>query len=186
VVTPSDEATRLVNELVEAADEKVLARTIARYDRVDLFRTAFLLTGDRHSAEDLLQDALTKSWAFAQRTGIEQPGAFLRRCMVNQYLSQWRRRRLVREEPTDLADMPEGTHVDGSEPFEARDSMWQALATLPRHQRVILVLRFYEDMSEAQIADLLGVGVGSVRSGSWRGLERLRNELFIDTKDQHV
>ena len=81
---------------------------------VSLFRTAFLLTGDRHSAEDLLQDALTKSWAFAQRTSIEQPGAFLRRCMVNQYLSQWRRRRLVREEPTDEANMPERTVADGS------------------------------------------------------------------------
>jgi len=49
-----------------------------------------------------------------------------------------------------------------------------------------LVLRFYEDMSEAQIADLLAVGVGSVRSGSWRGLERLRNTLSIDTEDQHA
>lgn len=153
---------------------------------VSLFRTAFVLTGDRHSAEDLLQDALTKSWAFAQRTSIEQPGAFLRRCMVNQYLSQWRRRRLVREEPTDEANMPERTVADGSDHFEGREAMWQALARLPRHQRVILVLRFYEDMSEAQIAELLGVGVGSVRSGSWRGLERLRNELSIDTKDQHV
>lgn len=151
-----------------------------------LFRTAFLLTGDRHAAEDLLQDALAKSWAFAQRTAIEQPGAFLRRCMVNQYLSQWRRRRLFQEEPTDLTVMPDEVPVDGAGPLEARDAMWQALARLPRHQRVILVLRFYEDMTEAQIADLLGVSVGSVRSGSWRGLERLRIELSLDIKDQHV
>jgi len=151
-----------------------------------LFRTAFLLTGDRHAAEDLLQDALVKSWSFQRRTVIEQPGAFLRRCMVNQYITQGRRRRLVREEPTELSAMPDSLFADGSGPLEARDGMWQALARLPRQQRVILVLRYYEDMNEAQIADALGVGVGSVRSGSWRGLERLRNELFIDSKDQHV
>ncbi len=151
-----------------------------------LFRTAFLLTGDRHAAEDLLQDALVKSWSFQRRTAIEQPGAFLRRCMVNQYLTQGRRRRLVREEPTELSAMPDSVFANGSGPFEARDEMWQALARLPRQQRVILVLRYYEDMNEAQIADALGVGVGSVRSGSWRGLERLRNELFIESKDQHV
>lgn len=156
----------------------------ARYP--NLLRTAFLLTGDRHSAEDLLQDALVKSWAYAQRTGIEQPGAFVRRCMVNQYLSQGRRRRLVREEATDIADIPQAILDDGSGPVDARHTMWQALATLPRHQRVILVLRFYEDMTEAQIADLLDIGVGSVRSGSWRGLKRLRNSLAIDPEDQHV
>jgi len=64
--------------------------------------------------------------------------------------------------------------------------VWHLLASLPRHQRVILVLRFYEDMGESQIADLLGVGVGAVRSGSWRGLERLRNSLALDTEDQHA
>lgn len=145
-----------------------------------------MLTGDRHAAEDLLQDVLAKSWAYAQRSKIEQPGAFLRRCLVNQYLSQWRRRSRVREELTDLAAIPEGLFADVSDNLGSRDAMWQALAALPRHQRAILVLRFYEDMSEVQIADLLAVGVGSVRSGSWRGLERLRNTMSIDTEDQHA
>jgi len=60
--------------------------------------------------------------------------------------------------------------------FEARDAVWHALALLPRRQRAVLVLRFYEDMSEKQIADVLGIGVGTVRSSAWRGLERLRTE----------
>jgi len=151
-----------------------------------LLRTAFLLTGDRPAAEDLLQDVLTKAWAYTQRSKLERPGAFIRRCLVNQYLSQWRRRTRVQEVPTELADLPDRALADVSNDLGVRDAMWQALATLPRHQRAILVLRFYEDMSEAQIADLLAVGVGSVRSGSWRGLERLRNAVSIDTEDQHV
>lgn len=151
-----------------------------------LLRTAFLLTGDRPVAEDLLQDVLAKSWAYAQRSRIEQPGAFIRRCLVNQYLSHGRRRSRIQEVPTELADFPERASADVLNDLGVRDAMWQALARLPRHQRVILVLRFYEDMSEAQIADLLGVGVGSVRSGSWRGLERLRHAVSIDTEDQHA
>lgn len=151
-----------------------------------LLRTAVLLTGDRHAAEDLLQDVLTKSWAYAQRSRIEQPGAFIRRCLVNQYISQWRRRGRLWEEPTAPTDMPEEMSNDASEGLGARDAMSRALASLPRHQRAILVLRFYEDMSEAQIADLLAVRVGSVRSGAWRGLERLRNTLSIDTEEQHA
>lgn len=151
-----------------------------------LLRTAFLLTGDRPAAEDLLHDVLARSWAYAQRSKIDQPGAFIRRCLVNQYLSHWRRRTRVQEVPTDLADFPECALADVSNDLGVRDAMWQALATLPRHQRAILVLRFYEDMSEAQIADLLAVGVGSVRSGSWRGLERLRHAVSIDTEDQHA
>lgn len=151
-----------------------------------LLRTAFLLTGDRHAAEDLLQEVLAKSWAFAQRSRIEQPGAFIRRCLVNQYVSAWRRRGVLWEEPTAPTELPERWMDDASDGLGDRDAMTQALASLPRHQRAILVLRFYEDMSEAQIADVLAVGVGSVRSGSWRGLERLRNTLSIDTEDQHA
>jgi len=156
----------------------------AHYAR--LLRTAFLLTGDRAAAEDLLQEVLATSWAYAQRSKIEQPGAFLRRCLVNQYLSQGRRRRRIQEEPTDPAEIPQELLVDVSDGLAARDVMWQALAALPRHQRAILVLRFYEDMTEAQIADLLRVRVGSVRSGSWRGLQRLRTTIAITTEDQHA
>jgi RNA polymerase sigma-70 factor (sigma-E family) len=151
-----------------------------------LLRTAYLLTGDHHAAEDLLQEALTKSWAYSQRHDLEQPGAFVRRCMINLYLSQWRRRARIREDPTEPANLPETAFPPGGDELAERDAVWHLLASLPRHQRVILVLRYYEDMGESQIADLLGVGVGAVRSGSWRGLERLRNSLALDTEDQHA
>jgi len=151
-----------------------------------LLRTAFLLTGDRYAGEDLLQDVLATSWVYAQRSTIEQPGAFLRRCLVNAYISQRRRRGRRREDAALLTGLPDPVRADVTDHIATRDAMWRALASLPRHQRAILVLRFYEDMSEAQIAQLLGVGVGSVRGGSWRGLERLRKTLALDTEDQHA
>jgi len=88
-----------------------------------LLRTAFLLTGDRHAAEDLLQEVLAKSWAYARRSRIEQPGAFIRRCLVNQYVSQWRRRGRLWEEPTAPTDLPERLMDDASEGLGARDAM---------------------------------------------------------------
>jgi len=152
-----------------------------------LLRTAFLLTGDRHAAEDLLQEALAKSWRYAQRNNIEQPGAFIRRTLLNEYLSQRRRRSRVREEATEPGRVPHRLAQDVAAEFVARDAIWDALALLPPRQRAILVLRFYEDMSEAQIADVLGIGIGTVRSGAWRGLESLRKIVVLTmTEEDHA
>ena len=79
-----------------------------------LLRVAYLLTGDRHDREDLLHDALVRSWAYASRSRIEQPGAFIRRSMVNLYISQGRRRRLVREDPHDHESLPAQLSSDRS------------------------------------------------------------------------
>jgi len=151
-----------------------------------LLRTAFLLTGDRHAAEDLLQEALAKSWRYAQRNNIEQPGAFIRRTLLNEYLSQRRRRSRVREEATEPGRVPQGLAQDVAAELEARDAVWHALALLPRRQRAVLVLRFYEDMSEKQIADVLGIGVGTVRSSTWRGLESLRKTVVALREEDHA
>jgi RNA polymerase sigma-70 factor (sigma-E family) len=138
-----------------------------------LLRTAYLLTGDHASAEDLVQTALARTWLAWGR--IEDPravDAYVRRTLVNTHRSAWRRRR-VKEVPTDV--LPET--LDDAAPAEddgLRDVLWAALAQLPRQQRVTLVLRYYEDLSEAETARVLGVSVGTVKSNASRGLARLR------------
>jgi RNA polymerase sigma-70 factor (sigma-E family) len=138
-----------------------------------LLRTAYLLTGDHANAEDLVQTALARTWLAWER--IEDPravDAYVRRTLVNTHRSAWRLRR-VKEVPTDV--LPETP--DDASPAEhdgLRDVLWAALAELPRQQRVTLVLRYYEDLSEAEIARVLGVSVGTVKSNASRGLARLR------------
>ena len=143
-----------------------------------LLRTAVLLTGDRHSAEDLLQTALAKlylSWGSVRRT--ESMDAYVRRVMVNQLTSWWRRAWRRREISTwEVSDRPDPRHVvrDAFEDVVQRDAMWRALQTLPPGQRAALVLRYYEDLSEAQTAEVLGCSVGTVKSQVHRALNRLR------------
>ena len=148
-----------------------------------LLRTAYLLTGEQSAAQDLLQETLVRAYRYSRRGRVEQPGAFIRRCLVNQYLSD-RRRRSSGEIPTEPAAIPEPLSVDESGGIVAREVMWQALAQLPRHQRAILVLRFYEDLTESQIADALGVSVGAVRSGGSRGLTRLRTAMTAQHQEE--
>ena len=143
-----------------------------------LLRTAILLTGDRHVAEDLLQTALARlylSWGNVRRT--EAMDAYVRRVMVNQLTSWWRRAWRRREVSLgDLADPPGRGQVvrDASEDVVQRDAMWRALQALPPGQRAVVVLRYYEDLTEAQTADVLGCSVGTVKSQAHRALDRLR------------
>jgi RNA polymerase sigma-70 factor (sigma-E family) len=157
-------------------DDYVLARGQA------LLRFGYLLTGDRHLAEDLVQEVLAaahRRWARVLR--LERPEAYLRRAITRQYLS-WRRRRASGE--TVLADLPDrpwdGDRFWGGDPaggLAARDEMWSLLATLPRNQRAVLVLRFYEDLPDAEIAELLGCATSTVRVHASRALARLRTAL---------
>lgn len=133
-----------------------------------LLRAAWLLTGDWHLAQDLVQVALEKSWPRWGRE-VEHPDAYVRRVMLTTYLS-WRRRRWVAEVPT--AEVPE--QMTGSEPTELRLALLTALSSLSPRQRAVLVLRFFEDLSEQQAADTLGCSVGSVKSHASRGLQQLR------------
>lgn len=146
----------------EGLREFVAARQAA------MLRPAWMLTGDWHLAEDLLQGSLARvlpHWARLQREG--NPEAYLRRTMVNLYATWWRRR-WRGEHPT--ATMAE--QVEQSDPYgevDLRDALARLLPVLPRRQRAVLVLRYYEDMSERETAEALGCSVGTVKSQASRG-----------------
>ena len=149
-------------------DDFVAARSTS------LLRTAYLLTHDRGLAEDLLQTALAKAW-FAWERIDGQPEAYVRRILVNTY-STWWRRKWNGEEPTE--DLPESGPAPGrpgeSHRADERADLWQALGRLPKRQRAVVVLRFYEDLSEAETAEILGCSVGTVKSQASRALAKLR------------
>lgn len=132
-----------------------------------LLRTAFLLTRDYGRAEDLLQTALGKSWLAWPRIQGD-PEAFTRKVLVNTYATWWRRR-WKGERPT--GDLPETAYVE--DPSAGHD-LWTALGHLSRGQRAVIVLRFFEDLSEAETARLLNCSVGTVKSQTSRALARLR------------
>jgi RNA polymerase sigma-70 factor (sigma-E family) len=147
-------------------DEFVAARGYA------LLRFAYLLTGDRYLAEDLTQEALVRAhrrWASIERA---DPEPYLRKAIVHQYLS-WRRRRASTE--TVLADLPERPdQSQAPDRLAERDEMWSLLATLPRAQRAVLVLRYYEDLTDADIGAVLGCSDSTVRVHAFKALKRLR------------
>jgi len=144
----------------------VRARTAA------LLRTAYLLTGDRHAAEDLVQTALAKTHLHWHR--LRSPGnaeAYTRKIMYHQQVSWWRRNKVV-ELPS--VHTPEGMKPDDNEGTAERLALRQALLELSAGQRAVLVLRFYEDRTEAETAQLLGCAIGTVKSQTARALARLR------------
>ena len=146
-------------------DEFVATRSPA------LLRTAYLLTGDHGLAEDLLQTALAKCWfAWGRIDGPPEP--YVRRALATTYATWWRRKWRA-ERPTGvLPERPaEPRHV-----LEDRDALWRALGALPRRQRAVVVLRYYEDLSEAETASALGVSVGTVKSQAARALATLRRD----------
>lgn len=152
-----------------AFEEFVLGRQAA------LFRLAFLLTGDRHLAEDLLQSALERTYQHWRRVATAgSPTAYVRRIIVN-LAADWRRsRRYVSEQCLDaaLAVSPAG---DGcAERAESHDLVVRALRSLPTGMRAVLVLRYFEDLSEAETASVMGCSVGTVKSQASRGIEKLR------------
>jgi RNA polymerase sigma-70 factor (sigma-E family) len=137
-----------------------------------LLRTAFLLTRDWGLAEDLLQTALAKSWFAWGRLG-DDPEPYVRKVLVNTYASWWRRR-WRGETPTEaLPDAPAHA-ADPTAQIDDRDELWQALGRLPRRQRAAVVLRYFEDLTEAQTADALGISTGTVKSQTSKALARLR------------
>jgi RNA polymerase sigma-70 factor (sigma-E family) len=140
-----------------------------------LLRLAVMLTGDRVEAEDLLQSTLARTQRHADRiAAMGAPAAYLRKAMVHEHLSGVRRLgRRVRT--TSLAD--HDVAADASTSVEQRDATWRLLATLPRQQRAVLVLRFYEDLPDREIAETLGCSEPTVRSNASRALATLRIRL---------
>ncbi|WP_410536858.1 SigE family RNA polymerase sigma factor [Streptomyces sp. KL2] len=146
-----------------------------RERRASLYATAYHLTGDRHEAEDLLQSALFSTYrAWDRITDKAAVGGYLRRTMTNLHISAWRRRKL-NEYPTE--ELPEAAgESDAMRGTELRAVLWQALARLPELQRTMLVLRYYEGRTDPEIADILNISVGTVKSSIWRSLRRLRGD----------
>lgn len=148
-------------------DDFVAARSPA------LWRSAFLLTGDPQKAEDLLQTALVKTWRRWDRIERHQTAeSYVRRALATTYTDWWRRR-WRGELPTEqLPDAPGA--ADEAEVVAVRRDVLTALAALPRGQRAVVVLRYFDDLTERQAAEALGVSVGTVKSQASRALTTLR------------
>ena len=139
-----------------------------------LFGVALLLTGHREDAEDLLQTVLAKlasRWPKVSRTG--SPDAYVRKMLYHQQISRWRGRRHRREYPAAVLPEPPAAG-DPATDSAVRIAVAQALSRLTSRQRAVIVLRYYEDLPEAEMAKVLGCGVGTVRSQVHRTLARLR------------
>lgn len=137
-----------------------------------LTRTAWFLTGDAHAAEELVQAALVKTYVAWPRVREGEGLAYCRRVLVNHNTDTWRKTRRERL----WAEPPErGTSPPSS--VEDRDEVVRLLQTLPEQQRRVVVMRYYHDMSEKTVAELLGISPGAVKSAASRGLAALRDRL---------
>ena len=141
-----------------------------------MLRHAYVLTGDRHLAEDLVQETLAHLYRRWDKVAAStSPEAYVRTSVTRQFLS-WRRRRSSTERVTD--ELPEAPDPrDAGARVAGADAVWRALATLPRKQRAILALRFYDDQSDVQIAEILGISASNVRAQASRGISALRQQL---------
>lgn len=151
-----------------------------------LVRGAWLLTGNQATAEDLVQTALAKTWSrWAQVVRQDAPEAYVRRVMLSTYLT-WHRRRWHGEVPVaavpDTLPAPDALHE-----ADLRQAMAAALGILAPRQRAVVVLRFFDDMTEAQAADVLGCSVGTVKSQTAKALGKLRGcELLRGVRDEEL
>ncbi len=142
-----------------------------------LLHSAYVLTGNLADAEDLVQSALAKTYQAWDR--IEDRKAldgYVRRAMVNTHISWWRRRK-VDEYPTD--DIPDQPVSDASVSSEQHDALKRAIGRLPHRMRAAVVLRYFEDMSEAEVANVLGVSQGTVKSTVSRAVAKLRTDADL-------
>lgn len=158
--------------VVKPADEADFRAFVAARSR-SLLWFAHVLTGDAHLAEDVVQTALAKTalaWPRVRRK--DNPEGYVRRAIVTTHLNALRRKPW-REQPRE-AIPDDMSAADPEQELDERDAMWTALAELPPKQRAVLVLRYYEDLSEADIADVLNCSRGTVKSQAAKGLSRLR------------
>lgn len=162
----------------KAEDAEAAFTAYVKERRASLYATAYHLTGDRFEAEDLLQSALFSTYRAWDRISDKAAvGGYLRRTMTNLHISAWRRRKL-NEYPTE--ELPETVgDSDAMRGTELRSVLWQALARLPELQRTMLVLRYYEGRTDPEIAAILDISVGTVKSSIWRSLRRLREDEVL-------
>jgi RNA polymerase sigma-70 factor (sigma-E family) len=149
-----------------------------------LLRLAFVLTGDRHLAEDLTQNALADAYRHWRKvTAAHDPAAYLRRMLVNAHLS-WRRRLSSTERPTELADTSVDPAAAPGDALAAREQMRTLLAGLAPRARTVLVLRYYADLDDAAIAEAMGVTPSAVRATASRALADLRTTAVVATAQE--
>lgn len=146
-----------------------------------LARYATVLTWDVHLAEDITQEVLVRAQSRWSRIGrLDAPELYVKRMVLNEFLS-WRRRRAARYVPTarDALDRMSPPAPDRTAAWDERDALLRLIGTLPPRQRAAIALRYYEDLPDEQIADLLGCTVGTVRSHVSRAIATLRGALPI-------
>ena len=158
----------------DGEDQESFPEFVTRQQQ-SLLRLAFLLAGDRGHAEDLVQTALMKTYRHWDRiTRRGEPSAYVRRALVTTHTS-WRRRAWHREQPTGR--LPDVAAPDQTDRIDAGEELRRALAVLPPRMRATVVLRYYEDLSELQTAQLMGCSESTVNTQAARGLARLRSVL---------
>lgn len=148
-----------------------------------LLRTAWMLTGNAATAEDLLQSALARTWPHWRRIADDQPEAYVRKVMVRLHAS-WRARRWNQETPTadgELERQPHQSEEYCSGGTDDRMDLLKALKALPLRQRQVVVLRFFDDLSVETVAQVMGCSIGTVKSQSAKGLTKLRHALHAET-----
>jgi RNA polymerase sigma-70 factor (sigma-E family) len=156
-----------------STDEDFAEFVTARW--TSLYRLAYLLAASPTGAEDLLQTTLEVVYMNWSRIGrLEHAEAYVRRMLANTLVSS-RRRAWVRERPTD--ELPEDADVSAEDPVLDRHLFWPLVCALPARQRAVIVLRYYEDLTEAQIAEVLGCAPGTVKSQSSAAIGALRRAL---------
>ena len=163
-------AVMVVRERPEAAFHEFVAARSA-----SLFRTALLMVGDHQLAQDLLQESLVKTYvAWPRLRDLANVEAYARRVVVTTSIS-WRRRRSFHERPVD--PLPELVVADLADSVVGRLDLWPLVHALPPKQRAAVVLRYCEDLSEAQTAELMGCSVGAVKKNASVGLAKLRDRM---------
>ena len=140
-----------------------------------LYGAAYVLVGDHQLAQDLLQEALVKAYvAWPRLRDQSNAEAYVRRIIVTTAIS-WRRRRSFHERPVDR--LPDTSSADDTDRLASADALWEHLRTLPTRQRAALFLRYHEDLSEAETAELMGCSVGTVKRQVFVALTKLRSEI---------
>ncbi|WP_406329517.1 SigE family RNA polymerase sigma factor [Streptomyces sp. NBC_00203] len=159
----------------QARDEEFQSFVIGRWPR--LMRTAFLLAGEQHAAEDLVQSTLEQVYVAWRRVGAaDDPEAYVRRVMINGHARKHRRKLKEFLAPKDDSGLSHELPDTGDRIAQAddRSALLKALAQLPARQREAVVLRYWEDLSESQVAEAMGCSVGAVKSNAAKGIAKLR------------
>ncbi|HWB71924.1 MAG TPA: sigma-70 family RNA polymerase sigma factor [Egibacteraceae bacterium] len=171
-------AGRTPSATAPAATSESFAALFATF-HAEALRLAYLRCGDAHGAEDAVSEAFARVWRRWRSGGVSQPRAYLRRAVVNEVNSRFRRLARQRREAARRCGDQRGPR-SADDQLADGDALFQALRALPRRQRSAVVLRFYADLSERDAAEVMGVSVGTVKSSVSRGLQRLRAMLAVE------